>query len=86
MSHRSNLKERVVLAPSQKGSFPWWGGRVSLGSKLRADVCSRLENSPLELVGGSGDSRVYEPKRNLTELPGSEAPSQIICAIAVGRR
>lgn len=53
------------------------GSGRSLGSKLRAGVCSRLENSLLELVGDSGDSRVHEPKRNLTELPGSEAPPQV---------
>lgn len=85
LSHRS--KERVILAPSREGSFrsvmvgrrgEQLGSGRSLGSKLHAGVCSRLENSLLELVGDSGDLRVHEPKRNLTVLPGSEAPSQVM--------
>lgn len=60
------------------------GSGRNLGSKLHADVCFRLENSPLELVGGSGDSRVYDPKRNLTELPGSEAHHRLYALLLWG--
>lgn len=71
----------MVLAPSQ--SLPsvmvgrhgkQLGSGRSLGSKLHAGVCSRLENSPLELVGGSGDSRVHEPKRNLVVRGAGRVP------------